>query len=46
MNTDLVLAAAQFGFAPGVRLSRSGKASEGMPAEALDTAGSGHHAKP
>ena len=29
-----------------VVLSRSGKVSEGIPAEALDPAGAGHHAEP
>ncbi len=29
-----------------VALSRSGKVSEGVPAEALDPAGAGHHAEP
>ena len=29
-----------------VVLSRSGKASEGIPAEALDPTGAGHHAEP
>jgi hypothetical protein len=29
-----------------VVLSRSGKVSEGIPAEALDPAGAGHHSEP
>jgi hypothetical protein len=29
-----------------VTLSRSGKVSEGVPAEALDPAGAGHHSEP
>ena len=29
-----------------VLLSRSGKVSEGIPAEALDPTGAGHHAEP